>query len=115
MAGSSRRTEQYRRWRWQKKLKGLVHAERHEIGARLSKMCAKTHTHFALVGEGASHKWMQFLQAAPLLGRARLKVESALWSHVCVVVVGVEEPPPPSWLTSLKLHVTMQAGLWSHV
>ncbi len=28
------------------------------------------------------------------LGRARLQVESALWSHVCIViVVGVEDPP----------------------
>ncbi len=30
---------------------------------------------------------------ACFLGRARLRVESALWSHVCVVVVVVEDPP----------------------
>ncbi len=29
-----------------------------------------------------------------LLGRPRLYVESALWSHICVVVV--EDPPPPA-------------------
>ena len=41
------------------------------------------------------------------LDRARLQVESVLWSHFCVIiviviVVGVEDPPgwltPPSWL-----------------
>ncbi len=32
------------------------------------------------------------------LGRARLRVESALWSHVCVVVIVVVEDPPPHWL-----------------
>ena len=33
-----------------------------------------------------------------VLGRARLTVESALWSHVCVD--GLEDPPPPAppWL-----------------
>ena len=36
----------------------------------------------------------------PFLGRARLQVESALWSHVCVVIVVVE--PPPGWLTPLR-------------
>ncbi len=30
------------------------------------------------------------------LGRARLRVELALWSHIRVVVM--EDPPPPGWL-----------------
>ena len=46
------------------------------------------------------------------LGRARLRVKSALWSHVYIVIV-IEDPsladPPP------KLHATMRAALWSHV
>ncbi len=33
---------------------------------------------------------------AKFLGRAR---QTALWSHVCIVVVGVQEPPPSGWLT----------------
>ncbi len=36
-----------------------------------------------------------FLQSR-FLGQARLRVESALWSHICVVVV---VDPPPGWLT----------------
>ena len=55
------------------------------------------------------------------LGRARLQVESALWSYVCVViviVVGVWRTPPPHWLPPLagypppKLHMMMRAALW---
>ena len=48
------------------------------------------------------------------LGRARLHVESALWSHVCVIIV-VEDPPPLAGYPPPKLYVMMQAALWSHV
>ncbi len=43
------------------------------------------------------------------LGRARLRVESALWSHVCVIIVVMEDPPPwpadPPWLATLPPYV----------
>ncbi len=38
-----------------------------------------------------------------VLGRARLEVGTALWSHACVIVVVVMEDPPPHWLADTPL------------
>ncbi len=43
------------------------------------------------------------ITCSAFLGRARLYVESALWSHVRVVVIVVEDPPPPGWLPPPKV------------
>ncbi len=45
---------------------------------------------------------LEFDGVSVLLGRARLRVESALWSHVCVVivVVVVMGVGPPPWLAT---------------
>ncbi len=40
--------------------------------------------------------WRVSRKEIVFLGRARLQVELALWSHICVIiVVGVKDPPPP--------------------
>ncbi len=72
----------------------------------------------AMFADSSSTLLPQFLF---LLGRARLYVESTLWSHIRVVVIVMEDPPPqladpppPGWHPP-KLHVTTRAALWSHV
>ena len=66
-------------WGWQDL---PIHCHQH-FSARFS---------FLFFWSSQSGKWTGFLDQ--FLGRARLVVESALWSHVCVVVViGVDDPP----------------------
>ncbi len=52
------------------------------------------------------HFFLQFL------GRVRLYVESALWRHVCIVVV-MEDPPPPR-LANLANKVHLKSSKMGH-